>query len=104
MFTFFLIGNASQQCWLDIPRSWGQYLGSKYSKKNSIMETQNLYTASDYINNLLLARGLLRNGKPIDFAQPESAPGGTHDTMSRVINLVHDLVLRRDVCIRYLFE
>ncbi|QSS61962.1 NIMA interactive protein [Histoplasma capsulatum] len=60
------------------------------------METQNLYTASDYINNLLLARGLLRNGKPIDFAQPESAPGGTHDTMSRVINLVHDLVLRRD--------
>ncbi|OAX84035.1 hypothetical protein ACJ72_01594 [Emergomyces africanus] len=60
------------------------------------METQNLYTASDYINNLLLARGLLRNGKPIDFARPESAPGGTDETMSRVINLVHDLVLRRD--------
>ncbi|KLJ07878.1 hypothetical protein EMPG_16660 [Blastomyces silverae] len=60
------------------------------------METQNLYTASDYINNLLLARGLLRNGKPIDFARPENAPGGTDDTMSRVINLVHDLVLRRD--------
>ncbi|PGH34017.1 hypothetical protein GX50_03164 [[Emmonsia] crescens] len=60
------------------------------------METQNLFTASDYINNLLLARGLLRNGKPIDFARPENAPGGTDDTMSRVINLVHDLVLRRD--------
>lgn len=65
------------------------------------METQNLFTASDYINNLLLARGLLRNGKPIDFARPENAPGGTDDTMSRVINLVHDLVLRRDVCIYY---
>ncbi|OJD17635.1 hypothetical protein AJ78_02285 [Emergomyces pasteurianus Ep9510] len=60
------------------------------------METQNLHTASDYINNLLLARGLLRNGKPINFARPESAPGGTDDTMSKVINLVHDLVLRRD--------
>ncbi|OJD24581.1 hypothetical protein ACJ73_04057 [Blastomyces percursus] len=60
------------------------------------METQNLSTASDYINNLLLARGLLRNGKPIYFARPESAPGGADDTMSRIINLVHDLVLRRD--------
>ncbi|KAK2796842.1 hypothetical protein FQN50_009403 [Emmonsiellopsis sp. PD_5] len=60
------------------------------------METQNLHTASEYINNLLLARGLLRNGKPIDFAHPENAPGGTDATMARVINLVHDLVLRRD--------
>ncbi|KAK2775727.1 hypothetical protein FQN53_003079 [Emmonsiellopsis sp. PD_33] len=63
------------------------------------METQNLHTASEYINNLLLARGLLRNGKPIDFARPEDAPGGTDATMARVINLVHDLVLRRDVSI-----
>ncbi|PGG98476.1 hypothetical protein AJ79_08848 [Helicocarpus griseus UAMH5409] len=60
------------------------------------METRNLHMASDYINNLLLARGLLRNGKPIDFAEPENAPGGTDDTMARVINLINDLVLRRD--------
>ncbi|EEH48247.2 uncharacterized protein PADG_04331 [Paracoccidioides brasiliensis Pb18] len=60
------------------------------------MEAQNLHTASDYINNLLLARGLLRNGKPINFARPEDASGGTDDTMAHVINLVHDLVLRRD--------
>lgn len=65
------------------------------------METQNLQAASDYINNLLLARGLLRNGKPIDFA--DSAPDGDGDTdgdgatMGRIINLVHDLVTRRDV-------
>ncbi|PGH14559.1 hypothetical protein AJ80_05879 [Polytolypa hystricis UAMH7299] len=60
------------------------------------METQDLHTASDYINNLLLARGLLRNGKPIDFAPPADASDRTDATMSRIINLLHDLVLRRD--------
>lgn len=64
------------------------------------MEAHNLYTASDYINNLLLARGLLRNGKQIDFAEPSAAADGVEDTMTRIINLVHDLVMRRDVCDR----
>jgi hypothetical protein len=61
------------------------------------MESQNLHTASLYINNLLLSRGLLRNGTAIDFARPSNAEGGTEATMAKIINLVHDLVLRRDV-------
>ncbi|EXJ86276.1 hypothetical protein A1O1_06646 [Capronia coronata CBS 617.96] len=60
------------------------------------MESQSLDRASHYLNNLLLARGLLATGKPIDFARPDSNGGGTDATMSRIINLVHDLVLRRD--------
>lgn len=60
------------------------------------MESQNLEAASKYINNLLLARGLLKNGKPIDFAQTDDGDG-TEATMAKVINLVNDLVLRRDV-------
>ena len=54
-------------------------------------------TASTYINNLLLARGLLRNGATIDFACPEKADGGVEATMSQVMSLVHDFILRRDV-------
>lgn len=66
-------------------------------KKNAhIMESQSLERASQYLNNLLLARGLLSNGKPIDFACPERDGQPTTITMSRVINLVHDLILRRD--------
>jgi hypothetical protein len=57
---------------------------------------QNLATASLYINNLLAARGLLRNGKSIYFASPETEDGGVAGTMGRIINLVHDLVLRKD--------
>ncbi|RMJ27337.1 NIMA interactive protein [Aspergillus sp. HF37] len=60
------------------------------------MEPHNLQAASDYINNVLLARGLLRSGKPIDFAHPENEDGGAEATMARVINMVNDLVLRRD--------
>lgn len=62
------------------------------------MEPHNLDAASTYINNVLLARGLLQGGTPIDFAQPENDEGGVDGTMARVINLVNDLVLRRDVC------
>ena len=61
------------------------------------MEAQSLQTASLYINNLLLSRGLLRHGTPIDFAVPSHTDGGTDATMAKVINLVHDLILRRDV-------
>ncbi|SLM34030.1 Afadin/alpha-actinin-binding [Lasallia pustulata] len=62
------------------------------------MDPSNLQTASVYINNLLLSRGLLRNGVPIPFATPSDAGGGggTDTTMARVMNLVHDMVLRRD--------
>jgi hypothetical protein len=61
------------------------------------METVNLKTASAYLNNLLLARGLLRDGKQIQFARPHKTEGGTEQTLAQIINLVHDLVLRRDV-------
>lgn len=60
------------------------------------MEAHNLQTASTYINNLLLARGLLKNGKAIDFARPENG-GGIDATMAKIINLINDLVIRRDV-------
>lgn len=61
------------------------------------MDSQSRRTASAYINNLLLSRGLLRNGAPIEFATPGSAEGGLDATMGQVMNLVHDLILRRDV-------
>lgn len=61
------------------------------------MDAFNLKTASTYINNLLLARGLLRDGKAIEFARPSKAEGGKEVTMAQIINLVHDLILRRDV-------
>lgn len=62
------------------------------------MEPHNLQAASTYVNNILLARGLLKSGEPIDFAEPNNGEGGTEATMARVINLVNDLVIRRDVC------
>jgi hypothetical protein len=61
------------------------------------MESYNLKTAATYINNLLLARGLLRDGKGIEFAHPSRADGGKEATMAQIINLVHDLILKRDV-------
>ncbi|KAI9043543.1 uncharacterized protein KD926_003313 [Aspergillus affinis] len=60
------------------------------------MEPHNLEAASTYINNVLLARGLLKSGSPIDFAQPDNDEGGVATTMGKIINLVNDLVLRRD--------
>jgi len=64
------------------------------------MDLKSLHTASSYINNLLLSRGLLRNGTPIAFAEPAKAQGGVDATMAQVMNLVHDLILRRDVGLR----
>ena len=61
-------------------------------------ESLNTKTASAYINNLLLARGLLRDGKAIEFAHPSRGEGGKEATMAQIINLVHDLILKRDVC------
>ena len=61
------------------------------------MESKSLQTASSYINNLLLSRGLLRNGISIDFAEPAKTVEGADATMAKIMNLVHDLILRRDV-------
>lgn len=62
------------------------------------MDDTNLGVASIYINNLLLSRGLLKNGTNIDFAHPGRGDGGTEGTMAKVMGLVNDLILRRDVC------
>lgn len=54
------------------------------------MDHESLRTASAYLNNLLLARGLLRNSEPIDFVKPSK------ESRAQIINLVHDLILRQD--------
>ena len=54
------------------------------------MDHESLRTASTYLNNLLLARGLLRNGVDVDFVKPSKESRG------QIINLVHDLILRED--------
>lgn len=64
-------------------------------------EIENLRTASAYINNQLLSRGLLRDGQTIDFA----GHGKCDDpsvTAGRIISVVNDLILRRDVSIFFL--
>lgn len=63
-----------------------------------MIDFENLRTASLYINNQLLSRGLLRDGRSIDFDHP--AGGDDHDlpdTMGRIMGVVNDLILRRDV-------
>lgn len=77
-----------------------------------MIDAENLRTASVYINNQLLSRGLIRDGEEIDFADPtrrgrssgsssnglgkeEAAALG--ETMGRVMSVVNDLILRRDV-------
>lgn len=65
------------------------------------MEGDNLRTASLYINNQLLSRGLLRNGQTIDFARPDRGEDGLEGTMGRIMSVVNDLILRRDVCLPY---
>lgn len=54
------------------------------------MDHESLRTAATYLNNLLLARGLLRNGEPVDFVKP------SRESRAQIINLVHDLILRED--------
>ena len=54
------------------------------------MDHESLRTASTYLNNLLLARGLLRDSEPIDFVKPSK------ESRAQIINLVHDLILRED--------
>ncbi|CAI4215209.1 unnamed protein product [Parascedosporium putredinis] len=59
-------------------------------------DVENLRTASLYINNQLLSRGLLRDGETIDFSNPANNDGGTAAAMARVMGIVNDLILRRD--------
>lgn len=54
------------------------------------MDHESLRTAATYLNNLLLSRGLLRNGDPIDFVKPSK------ESRAQIINLVHDMILRED--------
>ncbi|KAK3370301.1 Afadin and alpha-actinin-binding-domain-containing protein [Podospora didyma] len=61
-----------------------------------MIESENLRTASLYINNQLLSRGLLRDGQTIDFTHPGDSHGEVAATMSRVMAVVNDLILRRD--------
>lgn len=63
--------------------------------------SDNLRTASIYINNQLLSRGLLRDGDTIDFAYPGDSDDELAHTMGRIMGVVNDLILRRDV--RFLF-
>ncbi|RAL58620.1 hypothetical protein DID88_003540 [Monilinia fructigena] len=60
------------------------------------MDADNLRTASLYINNQLLSRGLLRNGQSIDFARPHKSEEGLDVTMGKIMSVVNDLILRRD--------
>ncbi|KAK6522514.1 hypothetical protein TWF281_001959 [Arthrobotrys megalospora] len=53
---------------------------------------KDIATASKYLNNLLAARGLLKGGHKIAFDNPAE----DETTPTRIINLVHDLVRRRD--------
>ncbi|RYP55970.1 hypothetical protein DL771_012225 [Monosporascus sp. 5C6A] len=62
-----------------------------------MIDSENLRTASLYINNQLLSRGLLRDGQNIDFADPGRCDGGVQATMGKVMSIVNDLILRRDV-------
>ncbi|RMZ78315.1 hypothetical protein DV737_g3936, partial [Chaetothyriales sp. CBS 132003] len=67
---------------------------SQLQKSANLVVKQFETNASSYLNNLLLARGLLANGNPIDFASTTKDNADT--TQSQIINLVHDLILRRD--------
>ena len=62
------------------------------------MVSHHLEKASAYINNLLLSRGLIHDGVPIDFISSSVVNGSkSDDETAKIINLVHDLILRRDV-------
>lgn len=62
-----------------------------------MIDLDNLRTASLYINNQLLSRGLLRDGQTIDFAGTGKGEDDTTTTTGKIISIVNDLILRRDV-------
>ncbi|KAF5975563.1 hypothetical protein FCOIX_7603 [Fusarium coicis] len=61
-----------------------------------MIDTDNLRTASLYINNQLLSRGLLRDGQSIDFAGAAFNGDESGATMGRIVSVLNDLILRRD--------
>ncbi|TWU76904.1 hypothetical protein ED733_006769 [Metarhizium rileyi] len=61
-----------------------------------IDDAENLRTASLYINNQLLSRGLLRDGDTIDFANPGKCSEDGTATAGRIISILNDLIIRRD--------
>ncbi|KAF4124240.1 Afadin- and alpha -actinin-Binding [Geosmithia morbida] len=61
-----------------------------------MLDTENLRTASLYINNQLLSRGLLKDGQSIDFTDPCRPGSDGAATMGRIMSVVNDLILRRD--------
>ncbi len=62
-----------------------------------MIDTDNLRTASLYINNQLVSRGLLRDDQTVNFADPCARDGDASATMGRIISVMNDLILRRDV-------
>lgn len=62
-----------------------------------MIDTKNLCTASLYINNQLVSRGLLRDGETIDFTKVSGDSHGSATMAGRIIGVVNDLILRRDV-------
>ena len=63
----------------------------------AMIDTDNLRTASLYINNQLLSRGLIRDGESIDFAGTGKGEEGSDAiTYGRIISIVNDLIIRRD--------
>ncbi|GFP52663.1 hypothetical protein TASIC1_0001081500 [Trichoderma asperellum] len=61
-----------------------------------MIDAENLWTASQYINNQLLSRGLLRDGRDIDFTGLGEEEYSTAETASRIISILNDLIIRRD--------
>ncbi|GAB0135396.1 hypothetical protein EsDP_00003736 [Epichloe bromicola] len=61
-----------------------------------MIDTDNLRTASLYINNQLLSRGLLRDGDSIDFAGTRRSDEEDAEVLGRIISILNDLILRRD--------
>ncbi|QPG97322.1 hypothetical protein C2857_006144 [Epichloe festucae Fl1] len=61
-----------------------------------MIDTDNLRTASLYINNQLLSRGLLRDGDYIDFAGTRRSEEEDAEVSGRIISVLNDLILRRD--------
>ncbi|KAF4595151.1 Ribosomal RNA-processing protein 7 [Ophiocordyceps camponoti-floridani] len=62
-----------------------------------MIDAQSLHTASLYINNQLVSRGLLQDGQGIDFAHAgDDSPEAACERAGRIIGIVNDLILRRD--------
>ncbi|KAG6009039.1 hypothetical protein E4U21_003370 [Claviceps maximensis] len=61
-----------------------------------MIDNENLRTASLYINNQLLSRGLLRDGDSIDFAGTRRNDEEDAAVSGRIIGILNDLILRRD--------